>query len=402
MKLIESYSKTTGLDIKTPFLAEKFYPLSCQKYITIQNGSGMPNAKNYDYWQEVLILINKQLTANNIGIVLLGSSEDLSLDGVIDLRGKTDLQQSNYLIKRSLLHVGNDSCLAHLAGINNIPLVALYGSTTIANHSPYWKNEEKTILIESHRCGQNPSFSNQENPKMINLIPPQQIANSILQLLGIKDFIESNTIYIGKNYQNSIIEYIPNYAFNIKLKSPIPIVIRLDYDFNLNGLVELSSQNINYYIVTDKQIDLNVLNQFRKNILSINIEVTNDITVEYINKLKEFGIKYTLFIKNKHADKLGELRMKFFECAVVEKLEKFSLETLEKECRIYLNNPEFVLSEKLDSITFKTHKIILANGKLYMSKAHYLKDTPSQLGQFIKIIDDENFWEDFEHFYFSI
>ena len=53
-KLIEAYSRSTGLEIKKPFLGETFYPLSFDKYITIQNGSGMPNAKNYDYWQEII------------------------------------------------------------------------------------------------------------------------------------------------------------------------------------------------------------------------------------------------------------------------------------------------------------------------------------------------------------
>jgi ADP-heptose:LPS heptosyltransferase len=175
MKLIEAYSKTTGLEIGEPFLMEKFYPLDCQKYITIQNGSGMPNAKNYDYWQEVILLVSHIFNANNIKIVLLGSNEDLVLEGVIDLRGKTDIQQSNYIIKRSLLHIGNDSCLAHLAGINKIPLIALYGSTTVANHSPFWTDKEKTILIESHRFGQNPSFSNQEYPKTVNLLNQKKL-----------------------------------------------------------------------------------------------------------------------------------------------------------------------------------------------------------------------------------
>jgi hypothetical protein len=66
-KLIEAYSRNTGLEIGKPFLMEKFYPLDAEKYITIQTGSGMA-AKNYDFWQEVVVQIKPILEANKIKI----------------------------------------------------------------------------------------------------------------------------------------------------------------------------------------------------------------------------------------------------------------------------------------------------------------------------------------------
>ncbi len=257
-KLIEAYSRNTGLEIKKPFLLEKFYPLEFDKYITLQSGSGM-GAKNYSYWQEVILQINPVLAANNIRIVLLGATEDQGLNGVVDLRGKTDIHQSNYIIKRSLLHIGNDSCLAHIAGANNIPLISLYGSTSIENHSPYWYNKEKTIFIESHRFGRNPSFAAQEQYKTIDLIRPEQVVNSAFKLLGIEEWSKKDTYYIGNSFQNVIVEYVPNCNFTIKGAENTPVVLRLDFHYEIKGLLQLVQQNIKFNIITNKPIDINLL-----------------------------------------------------------------------------------------------------------------------------------------------
>ncbi len=117
-KLISTYARSTGLQIdpKGPNVKEVFYPTCYERYITIQSGSSNQAAKNYDYWPEVLRLIGPMLAANKIAILHLGGKEDPQLTGTVDLRGKTSVLQSNYLIGKTLLHVGGDSWLAHCAG----------------------------------------------------------------------------------------------------------------------------------------------------------------------------------------------------------------------------------------------------------------------------------------------
>lgn len=396
-KLIEAYSRNTGLEIKKPFLLEKFYPLEFDKYITLQSGSGM-GAKNYSYWQEVILQINPVLAANNIRIVLLGATEDQGLNGVVDLRGKTDIHQSNYIIKRSLLHIGNDSCLAHIAGANNIPLISLYGSTSIENHSPYWYNKEKTIFIESHRFGRNPSFAAQEQYKTIDLIRPEQVVNSAFKLLGIEEWSKKDTYYIGNSFQNVIVEYVPNCNFTIKGAENTPVVLRLDFHYEIKGLLQLVQQNIKFNIITNKPIDINLLKQTKNNINNLTIEVCDDITVEYIKQLKNSGIKFVLFTDEKDKDKVSKLRFKFFGISKIEQLQKTTLDDFKNKSNLYRNQKEFVA--ELSDLKFNTNKVLFGNGKLYPSKIHFKKDVSFNLGESAQIIDDELFWEDLEYNYF--
>ncbi len=396
-KLIEAYSRNTGLEIKKPFLLEKFYPLEFDKYITLQSGSGM-GAKNYSYWQEVILQINPVLAANNIRIVLLGATEDQGLNGVVDLRGKTDIHQSNYIIKRSLLHIGNDSCLAHIAGANNIPLISLYGSTSIENHSPYWYNKEKTIFIESHRFGRNPTFAAQEQYKTIDLIRPEQVVNSVFKLLGIEEWSKKDTYYIGNRFQNVIVEYVPNCNFTIKGAENTPVVLRLDFHYEIKGLLQLVQQNIKFNVITNKPIDINLLKQTKNNINNLTIEVCDDITVEYIKQLKNSGIKFVLFADEKDKDKVSKLRFKFFGISKIEQLQKTTLDDFKNKSNLYRNQKEFVA--ELSDLKFNTNKVLFGNGKLYPSKIHFKKDVSFNLGESAQIIDHELFWEDLEYNYF--
>lgn len=396
-KLIEAYSRSTGLEIKKPFLGETFYLLSFDKYITIQNGSGMPNAKNYDYWQEVIFGIKPILDANNIKIVLLGASEDQVLGGVEDLRGKTNIQQSNYIIGRSLLHIGNDSCLAHIAGFRNIPLICLYGSTTIANHSPYWYNKDKTIFLESHRFGDYPSFSSQESPKTVNLISPESVINAIFKLLGIEQKAEFKTFYIGQNYLKSILEYIPTCPFTVKLNESIPVVLRMDFYHNPQAMIDLAQKNIKYHLIINKQVDINLIKQLKQFIIAISIEMTDEITPKFVKDIKNIGIKCIGFINSDDTRNLGDIRLKFFDLINIDKISSFSLEDFKNRVKNYLNQDD---DFSLENMKFKTNKVIFANNKVYASKAHFKKDIAFNLGGTSEILDDHLFWEDFEHFYF--
>lgn len=396
-KLIEAYSRNTGLEIKKPFLLEKFYPVECDKYITIQTGSGM-GAKNYDYWQEVVIQLNKVFGPNKINIVLLGGQEDQLLNGVIDLRGKTDLHQSNYLIKRALLHIGNDSCLAHIAGINNTPLVCLYGSTSVDNHSPYWFNKDKTILLESHRFGRNPSFAAQEQFKTINLIRPEQVINAVFELLEIKEKSEKDTLYIGNNFQQVIIEYIPNCNFNINGAENTPIILRLDYHYEIKGVLQLIQRGLKFNLVTNKPVDIELLKHGKNNINNLTIEITDDITIDYIKLLKNSGIKFAVFTTEKDPEKLSEIRFKFFGITKIEQLQKTNLDDFKNRVKMYRNEKD--LEVDISDMSFNTNKVLYGNGKLYPSKIHFKNDVSFNLGDSAQAIDHELFWEDLEYNYF--
>ena len=79
MHLLETYALSTGSKIGKPFIVKKFFPVKYEKYITIQNSSGMP-AKCYDYFQQVVDFLLPVLNKENIGIVQIGGKEDVYND----------------------------------------------------------------------------------------------------------------------------------------------------------------------------------------------------------------------------------------------------------------------------------------------------------------------------------
>jgi heptosyltransferase-2 len=77
--------------------------------------------------------------------ILLGSKADwetaeevrkAARTKLINLAGKTNLQEAIYLISQCRLFLSNDSGLMHIAGALNIPTVAIFGSTNPITTSP--------------------------------------------------------------------------------------------------------------------------------------------------------------------------------------------------------------------------------------------------------------------------
>jgi heptosyltransferase-2 len=66
---------------------------------------------------------------------------------LINLAGKTNLQEAIYLISQCRLFISNDSGLMHIAGALNIPTVAIFGSTNPITTSPAGN---KTIIVHQN------------------------------------------------------------------------------------------------------------------------------------------------------------------------------------------------------------------------------------------------------------
>ena len=203
MKLLERYASACGLKIGKQFLLENFYAVPCEKYITLNASSGMAS-KNYPYYTEIMTMLLPILTAQNIQVVQLGGKDDVPIPGCVHMHGKTSLHQSNYILRNAMLHFGNDSWCAHRAGALGIPLVTLFGPTSAANHSPYLADADKSVFIESHRWGKNPTFANQENPLSIALITPEVVCNAILKLLNLGPLFTRQSRLIGLLYAHAV------------------------------------------------------------------------------------------------------------------------------------------------------------------------------------------------------
>ena len=114
MHVLESYALGSGAKISRPDIFEKFFPCALNKYITLDTDNRSPS-KHYNYWQEVVDILQPILEKYKIEILQLGYDGDKILQSVYNTVGQASHNQQAYLIKNSLLHVGPDNLSTDLA-----------------------------------------------------------------------------------------------------------------------------------------------------------------------------------------------------------------------------------------------------------------------------------------------
>jgi len=396
MNLLELYSLATGLKIKDQFLLEQFYPLPFSKYITVHASSGMAG-KNYNHYSEVLNLLKPHLDAQGISIVQIGGKDDIELTHAFQTKGKTSIAQGNYILSRALLHLGNDSCWCHRAGHVKVPLVALFGPTHPLNHGPLNPDRSKTTLIESHRWNRKPTFAAQEQQSTISVIPPEQVANAVLNLLGIPHQYTYQTLAIGPMYYSSMLELIPNCPIDAQFNPSVPLTVRMDLEFNEQILYQIFQSGRKIHVFTAQPINPQLLAAFKDSILSYTHELFETCPASYIKQIKAIFPGAVFFSRETHEDALSRLRFKFFDTCVIQQATEITKTHFLNMLAEYTNKPVDSLPQ-IDKMEFKTNKFVLSKGKIYLSHAHANADIPISNGITVgKIIDSPEFWRDSMH-----
>ncbi len=409
--LISTYAGATGLLVDKPDIKEAFYPHPFERYITIQNGAKQP-AKAWSYWQEVIAMLKPILDANQIAILHLGGKEDPQLQGVHDLRGRTGWLQTNYLVKHTLLHMGNDSVVAHCAGWNYRPLVALYGSTDPAAHGPYWYDVANTVLLVSHRYGNKPTFVQQEAPKTIDVIPPEQVANAVLCLLGITDRFTHTTTFIGALYPHAVLELIPNSVPPGAFHPELPMTVRMDILFNEEVLAGVFQTGRKVNVVTKRALNPQLLHQFRAQVLTYNHEIVvgeDQPPVGYTDTIRAlFPANHAFFTRETDERKLADLRLAYFGHVVINTQRDTTKEDYVTAALAYLNRPNtpenrLDMGGQLGHCRIKSNRYLLSNGAVYLTHAHLAAARPinSMAANTGDVIDDPVLWRDLNHLLIS-
>ena len=270
MHLVEQYALSCGVKIDSPSVETNFFPLPFDKYIIIHPTSGM-EAKNYDYYKDVIELCLPYLEKAGIRIVQIGGKKEEPLPSCHHVQGDTSLNQSFYLIKNCLLLIGNDSFSTHVAGGFDKKLVSLYSVLFQDCCAPYWGNEKNQILIQADRKGLKPSFSAKEPAKVVNNIFPEEIAAGALKLLKIKNNLRDyQTLHIGKKYSVPILEVVPDRPPNGEAPPDTNINIRMDYVFNPEIMAQWAF-NHKAHIVLNTPVELKYLEPIRKNLVQITL-----------------------------------------------------------------------------------------------------------------------------------
>ncbi len=387
MHLISSYSCSSGLKIDSPYILESYFPMVFDKYLIIHGSSGMI-AKNFSYYNEVISLIRPTLVENGYEIVQLGTAEDPGIVNTVNLLGKTNIHQSAYLINRAALFIGNDSCLSHIASGFDIPLITLFGPTTVKNHGPYFGNKNHQICIEGDRKGNKPSYNPNESPKTIDNIKPEEVARAVFKLLNINKEIDRESLYFGPNYTAFTVDVIMDSVIRPDAFPGLILNARLDYFFDENVLAQNLSLR-QYSVVTEKPININILKQFSKNIPLIVYNIDENYDINFVKELTKAGLPYriTSFLEN---ESLNKIKLDFFDYGLILNRNKIKKEDI-------LNSDKITEKTK-----YKTNKYILSKDKIFLNKLDWQggKNTDDFSNNISNVIDCAEFFEESDYFYF--
>ena len=163
MHILEQYALTCGAKIGRPFISEEFFPLPFEKYICLNMGSGM-DSKNYDHYDEVVELVLPLLREKDIHIVQIGAPGERPLKNCFCSLGASK-RQTAYIISNSMLYFGGDTFSVHLASHYGKKIVCASTITYPRCFYPYWSKKEDFKIIESHRNGNKPNFTETETPR---------------------------------------------------------------------------------------------------------------------------------------------------------------------------------------------------------------------------------------------
>lgn len=343
--LAEEYAKCCGVRIGKPVIKPHFFPVLVDRYITIHNDKKI-QAKEYDFWPQVIDLLKPHL--GDIKIIQIGSFGEERIKGTDVHLPTNSLKQCSYIIKNSLGHVGIDSVPVHIASALDKPVVGIYAHTYSSTCNPLWNKESKAITIESDRGGKRPSFALEENPKTINLIKPEKIAQSVLEVLGIDEEIKERTVFMGPRSMLECIEVIPSEPTSFEGG---PVSVRMDLHHNeeiLNQIIQFTPVEV----TLNKPISSEILAS--KKIQRLTYEA-DSFDEEFVAVLTKFGINATLACSS--SENLEKERTKYFNC-LIHRTKKDS---------VIKENKEKLKDVNLNSLKIRSNKKIICGGEVYES-----------------------------------
>jgi len=341
MHLIERYATACGVKIDKPYIYDTFFPVNVEKYISFQPFSKYPS-KNYDYWDEVVVIISPYLQQNNIALVQIGVKDDKPINNTLNLCGQTNISQAAYIIKNSVMHVGADSFAAHIASGYDKKILALYSNNNINNVKPYWTKPEDMVLL-SPKINKKPQYSVSEFPKSINNIKPEDIAEGILKLLNIPHGNLPKTVYVGNEYINKTLEIIPDKPINPAQIAIDTLVIRMDYVFN-EQVLELFLQQKKCIIFTNKPINEELLKKYKQNIPQLIYLVEKDNDATFAKTLKRNTVN-AAFMSYLSEEELNQFKLDYMDYGLIVKRD-YPTNKIEASNNTYFKSSRILISSE--------------------------------------------------------
>lgn len=358
MNLTEKMALDCGVKISQPYLDRYFTPIKNDNYIIFdtrcKNATG-----EYDFFNDVIDLIKDYLKEADIDIIQFATDKSIKLP-CYKCYISINKKQENYLISKAKLLISNENYTLHVASVFNVKSIGLYSLYNYKNSQPVW-NKSSQVILQSDRDGNLPSYGTlKESPKTVNFISPYVVAKNILDSLKIpNDLHKFELVHLGSNFNQKIIEIVPDFIAGNGFMHGQAINLRLDYINNLNVNVLnywLNNKKVN--LITDKDINIHLLSPYKNNILLITIMMSPNISEKFLKYCKALGFKIKIFCEDK--DKLNEYRFKFLDWEIQK---DFNDKNIFSE-----------LNKLSDKSKFISSKILISKGKKFSCKATYLQN----------------------------
>lgn len=333
--------------------------------------------------------------------IQVGIKDDPTFNGIdIDLRSKCNIKQTAYVIKNASLFIGVDSFPIHIAGYYKVPLVGIYCNSFSSCVRPYFGDKSTQRIIDTPRLNNEyPSFSFNETPQTILRIKPEMIVNAALELLNIEPLIDFKTVFIGEQFNNIVLDCIPNQVVPKQFNPEIVPYIRYDL-----GSEEMEANVYNQVyerksiIITDKKLNIDILKKLRHNLAQFIIEIKDDSLVDFIKSVHFSGINYVL-VTYLTDEQLNKYKLAYSDYNLILKLPQKQKSDFIKD-DIYLKREWSKLTD-YNNVYFKSNKYILSNNQIFLGMANYKQNKPlAQKEEWYKYEDfgDEElnnlFWRD--------
>lgn len=312
MHKLESQALSCGSKISKPYINKHFFPIVGKKFICISQKFSEPS-KSYDFLSDVVFHLKPYLDKHGIELFELINEKSQPLFYCKPLGGLNPLQAS-YVINKSLLYLGNLSLYTHIASHLNKKIVTPVNNEYIDLIKPYWSSDEREryLLPETDI---KPYFASNENPKTINDIKPELLAQNVLDLLGIKNDLNNiETVFSGDLYSNTSIDIVPGQYDPTPFNIQSPVNIRMDKNFNINFLYYFGSKFQNVNIISNQYIPIEILETFKDKIKRITLFVNDKFNDKNLSKLQSLGIDIKLVCSNKK--KINDYRIKYLDFSI--------------------------------------------------------------------------------------
>lgn len=195
LNLLQEFAKQCNLvppDLTDYCLAPKECSIPEGNYICLTAVSSK-EAKKYKHWND--IVVNLKSMVPGLKVVQLGMKNEDLIDGTLDFRG-ISFNETLFLIKNSVMHIGPDTGMNHAAAALGIPHFVLFASTSPRQCAPHLLDltalqiclEPSEVKCGKCHCYKDVCQNKIEGVNCISSIEPSVVCGEIFKLLtGIQE-----------------------------------------------------------------------------------------------------------------------------------------------------------------------------------------------------------------------